>query len=303
MSKYMLPLALLMALLACLPALADDVVPWDGPGPERTPGPGETIITFNKYDDSFAWDALEALSGERPAEDSSRSQMGALTLELLNTLETYGQRETAELRPPIPQWFLDGYNSFHPANLQRSRYLTGVEAGTYPPHADIAALYAHWCAYDAEWFGVVRNPDYKAWLSAVLLTYAPTWPKLKGEATADLHDRLVTPLQTRDEPLRELDNWIENFSDSEEAFVKPLVLSALSGELVERGGLNADGRFVDGSAYDAPAPSHLGLSDEHFALLGALTITYFREIYELEPTTKQPLYFRDYFLERFYALN
>jgi hypothetical protein len=262
----------------------------------------EPMTTFNlEHDDDWAPAVLYELRGGRFGPDATPVELAQATLDLLNGLPTYGQKQTAEVRPAIPRWFLDGYTQLNPVNVAHSRYLDAVDSGALAPNGDIGALYAFWCAYDAEWFSLSMHADYKAWFSAVLLHYPPAWQRLRGESEWDLHGRLVAPLQTPDEPYREIDNWINNFVKHGEAFAKPKVRDALVEELLARAGLETDERFYDDPAYSGPTPSALGLSEREFFLMAALSLEYFQEIYVLEPTGKQILHFRDYFIQTYYG--
>jgi hypothetical protein len=275
------------------------------------PGAEQNYIQYNKHSYAFAWDALAELSGKAPAPDASRADLAALTLSYLDSLPKYGQRETASVKPPMPDWFLSGYSRFQPATVAKSRYINGVLDGSLPQETDLAALYTFWCLYDAEWFNVSRKPDYKAWLSAVALSFPPAWIDLRerGESDSALHQRLTVPLQTKDEPMREIDNWINAFTklnnnrgnpDGEGgAFAKPKVRSGLVAELLNNAGMSADQRLSEQNAYRLDPPGGSGLSDREFFLAAALSVEFFQEIYEQNPRTKQPLWFRDYFVSAF----
>lgn len=294
-------LLLLIAIALCLLAAvagADDKVSWD---PNNRPQGQRYFDT--KHDETFAYQALQELSGQQPNPGSSRQEIARAVLTELDKLPRYGQKETANIKPPIPQWFLDGYSRFQPTTVAKSRYFDGVLNGAFSANADTGALYAFWCVYDAEWFSVSRKADYKAWLSTVMLTFPPQWEALEGESAATLHARLVAPLQTKDEPLREIDNWIKAFTKEDSAFAKPKVRDALVDELLANGGLEADTRMFEDKAYSGPTPGSLSLSQRQFFLLAALTMEYYQEIYAQEPGTKQPLYFRDYFLGVFNSLR
>jgi len=268
----------------------------------RTSSGGQVIVRHNVHSDEFAWDAIEELTGVRPPESASRQELGADVLGILNDrLPEYGQKTTPQVRPDIPEWFLDGYQALEPASVSRSRYLNGVINGSLAANNDIAALYAIWCVYDAEWFSLSRHADHKAWLSAVMLTYPPEWMRLTGYSREELHDMYVKPLQVPGEPYREIDNWIKRCADAEGAFSKPTVRSALVEELLERAGADGDDRFYEDPAYTGPAPAKLHLDNREFFLLAALTLEFFQEIYEADPQTKQPLHFRDYFVGVFYS--
>lgn len=252
-----------------------------------------------EHHEEYVRDALTELTGKTTRSDASRVEQAQITMELLNGLRTYGERQVGMIAPEIPEWFSEGYLAFNPATVSHSRYLDAAATGELAMQADIATLYAFWCAYDAEWFNLSRNAAYKAWLSAVLLDYAPQWRALRGESAAQLHERLVAPLQTPDEPYREIDNWINAFVDQEPALIKPKVRDALVQELIGRAGLESDDRFFDDTAYGGPLPADLGLSDREFYLLAALSLEFSSELYDMDPQTKQLLHFRDYFTSVF----
>lgn len=290
--------ALLALILAPAAARADDIVLWT---PSNNPA-GRPIFD-QEHDEDFAYQALNELSGVMLPRGSTRRDFAQAVQAELDQLPRYGQKETANIKPPIPQWFLDGYQHFQPTTVARSRYLDGVLAGSLPADPDRAGLYAFWCVYDAEWFSLSRKADYKAWLSAVMLTYPPKWMELRRESATNLHARLVAPIQTRDEPFREIDNWINAFTKLDDAFAKPKVRDALVDELLAHGGLEADARMFEDTAYSGPTPGSLSLSQRQFFLLSALVLEYYQELYELSPDTRQLLYFRDYFLGVFNSLR
>ncbi|MDQ3022830.1 MAG: hypothetical protein M3R04_00370 [bacterium] len=260
---------------------------------------------FNqKHNDAWAWDALKEVSGSPPPEGATTEQMAALVQAQLDKLPTYGEKATALVQPAAPDWLMEGYSRYNGATVQRNHYFKDVADGSIDPHRDIVALYGYWSLYDAEWFSLSRTPGFKAWLSAVALSYSPDWLRLQGEGRAALHSRLVTPIQTKDEPWREIDNWINNFtlplsSGGLGAFIKPKVRDALVQELLAGAGVEADARMYEQRAYTGAVPERTGLSERQFFLLGALTLEYFQEIYAANPQTKQPLFFRDYFVESF----
>lgn len=291
---------LITALLTLLSGLAtaQDIVPWNGPANLK---PGDAAYFDQQHDESYAYTALELLNGTRLPDGSTREDFARAVLDELAKLRPYGQKQAAVLPAAIPDWLTEGYSRFQPSIVAKSRYLNGVLAGTLAPDADLGALYAFFCVYDAEWFNVSRNGAYRAWLSSVLTTYPPAWRELRGESEWDMHNRLVAPLQTPDEPYREIDNWIGNFVKEPAAFAKPKVRDALIQELLWRGGMEADRRFIAAKAYDGDVPE-LGLGQEQFFLLAALSLEYAQEIYQLEPGNKQILHIRDYFLGRFRAL-
>jgi hypothetical protein len=280
------------------------------------------------YDPDWAFDALAEL-GQRPAARASRTQLAAEVSKLLDAMPAYGQKQTAaggntmtewtasvfgdqagkgasRVRGAIPDWFLDGYSRYRGGTLARSRYLDYVLDGTETADADLAALYSNWSAYDAEWFSASRKPGFKAWLSAVILSDAPRWTELRQEGGVRLHDRLVTPRQTKDEPWREIDNWINNLTQPtadagpSSAFLKPKVREALVQELLAAAGQESDDRFYAERAYKLePQVPYLAKNEREFFLLAALTLEYFQELYAANPGTQQPLHFRDYFVENF----
>jgi len=252
-----------------------------------------------EHSEDYVTDAIKELTGKVPRPDATRAELAAIVLELLEQLPTYGLKEVAMVQPPIPDWVLRGYSQLNPTCVSHSRYLDGVIDGTQVAERDLGALYGFWCVYDAEWFSLSRHADYKAWLSAVMLQYPPAWMALSGESEPSLHARLVVPRQTPDEPFREIDNWINNFTKHNEAFAKPKVRDALVQELTSHGGLESDERFFEDTAYGGPTPGDFGLSQHNFYLLAALSLEFFQEIYELEPTTKQLNHFRDYFISAF----
>jgi hypothetical protein len=251
----------------------------------------------HKY--AFAWDALEQLTGRRPAASASRADLAAATLDVLAGLPQYGVKQTAEAPQPIPRWFTDGYRAFQPTMVAKSRYFNALAAGQYQPEADYATLYSYYSVYDAEWFALAMHPDYKAWLGAVLLTYPPAWDALSGASAEALHAQLVAPLQTPDEPYREIDNWIKRFKD-DGSLIKPKVQDALVGELLSNAGMQVDERFLMATGWDAPPPASLKLDAQKWALLSALCLEFAPELCRLDPDSKQLLYVRDWLAERSY---
>ncbi|MBN2081608.1 hypothetical protein JW859_05290 [bacterium] len=252
-----------------------------------------------EHHEEYIQDALRELTGKPPRPDATREELAEITLGLLNDLPEYGQKEVAMVQPPVANWLLAGYRVLNPTCVSHSRYLDAVADQELTGNSEIGALYAFWCTYDAEWFALSRHADYKAWLSAVLVHFPPQWQDLRGESAESLHDRLVVPLQTPDEPYREIDNWINNFAKNSETFIKPKVRDALVQELIDLAGLESDSRYFEDEAYEGLTPEGLGLSEREFYLLAALTLEFSQEIYELDPTTKQPYHFRQYFLHVF----
>ncbi len=314
-NQIMLLLALLGAWLGlgAVSARAEEIVQWS---PKQHSEKEKEAAWFdNEHEDDFIWIALEELSGQRPAANASRSDLAAATLSLLNDLPKYGERQTAALRPPVPTWVTDGFARLGKATLPASRYMKYYTEGSHPEFftdptalSDTAALYTFFCMYDAEWFSVTRIPAYKAWLSTVALSYPTQWQKFKGLGQSGLHSRLVTPFQTKDEPWREIDNWITAYTRPEldgepQVFVKPLVRNALVAELLDNAGLDYDHRYLKDLAYESSAPSLPGYDSRKATLLAALTLELSQEIYEAEPNTAQPLWLRDWFLERYNAVK
>ncbi len=252
----------------------------------------------HSYD--YAWDALEQLTGHRPAPDATRADLAAATLDALSGLPQYGLKQAAQVQPVIPRWFTDGYNAFQPTMVAKSRYFNALAAGQLEPRADYATLFSYYSVYDAEWFAVAMHPDYKAWLGAVLLTYPPAWDALSGESAQRLHDQLVVPLQTPDEPYREIDNWIKRFTDVGTPMIKPKVQDALVGELLHNAGMQVDERFLDAQGWDAAPPPAAGLRAMDWALLSALCLEFAPELYRQDPDGKQQLWVRDWLVQRSY---
>lgn len=294
--RNLLAILAALALMSTATAALAQAFEWEGPIQR---GYGERWFFDQEHHDEYVREALYELTGTAPRPDASRDELAGIVSDVLDTLPVYGQKEVAMVQPAIPQWFLAGYLALNPASVSHSRYLDGVAAGELAANADIGALYAFWCVYDAEWFSLSRHADHKAWLSAVLLGFPPQWGALKGESADSLHSRLVAPLMTPDEPYREIDNWINNFTRYDGAFAKPKVRDALVQELIMRGGLEGDVRYFDDSAYDGPVPADLGLSERQFYLLAALSLEFFAELYEQQPATKQLFHFRDYFVNVF----
>ena len=284
-------LFVLVALMVPVGALAQDNIIIR----QRSTWKEDMTYFDQEHDETYIWDVLEELSGHRPAAGATREQLAAATIDLLAELPAYGQKQTPAIEPAVPRWFMDGYLSFNPTSISHSRYLDAVWHGDYAVNPDIVALYTAWSTYDAEWFVLSRHADFKAWFTAMLLTFAPDWHRLSGEEEWALHNRLVVPLQTPDEPYREIDNWITNFTKVEGSFLKPKVRDALVQELLSEAGLETDIRYYDDAAYEGPTPGGLGLTDRQFYLLAALAVELHYEIYA-QSTQKEILHFRDYFL-------
>lgn len=289
----------LIAIILVFTASAANAQPFEWEGP-LSPGYAGKPYFDQEHHDEYVLPAIAELTGTMPSADATRAELAQVVGGLLDELPEYGQKEVAMIKPPLSDWFLNGYLSLNPTCVSHSRFLDSVAAHELAANSEIGALYAFWCVYDAEWFSLSRHADYKAWLSAVLLDFPPQWQALRGESAASLHDRLVIPLQTPDEPYREIDNWINNFTSNSEAFAKPKVRDALVQELVGQAGMEADTRFVMDPAYGGPAPAGLGLSVREFYLLAALSLEFFQELYEQDSQNKQLLHFRDYFIDAYY---
>lgn len=313
LSWLLVALAALLSSATLRSARAEDIVDWK-PGEHPKSGKG-SVIFRNEHDESFIWNALEELSGQRPAAKASRSELADAVLAELDKLPKYGQRSTANMQGPVPEWVTDAYSQLGTSTLPSSRYMKYYTSGQHPEFfgdddlvRQTSGLYGFFCMYDAEWFSVARIPAYKAWLSALALTYTPHWAEFKGQGDKALHSRLVTPIQTKDEPWREIDNWITAFTRPEldgepVVFVKPLVRSAMVAELLDNAGMEADPRFLEERAYTNSAPDLPGLDERQADLLAALTLELCQEIYEQDSTTRQPLWVRDWLLERYNALK
>jgi hypothetical protein len=317
MRNWILPLSTLLCICIAGSALAEEhhiIIKQH----TREVAPGEVYFDQH-HNDKWAADALKQLGVDAP-KDATPGQLAELTYAQLEKLPAFGEKSTAVLKAAYPDWFIAGYLHYQGASVQRSRFLNWISAYEHEgdhsgepalPDAravsDIAALYAYWSLYDAEWFSLSRTPGFKAWLSAVALTYPPQWTALQSESESELHARLVTPLQTPDEPYREIDNWISSFKNQSNvgghgelgAFIKPKVRDALVQELLASGGMETDARFYEQRAYRSAEPNRTGLSEQQFFLLGALTLEYFQEIYAAHPDTKQPLHFREFFVSSF----
>ena len=259
----------------------------------------ERIYFDMSHSYAYAWDALEQLTGSRPAAGASRTQLATATLEVLNGLPTYGAKQTAQVKPAVPTWFTDGYSALNPTMVAKSRYFNALIGGQYEPQADYATLFSYYSVYDAEWFALAMHPDYKAWLGAVLLTYPPAWDALSGESAEELHAKLVAPLQTPDEPYREIDNWIKRFT-AEGSLIKPKVQDALVGECLSRAGMEVDDRYLMAQGWDPAPPTATGMDAQQWALLTALCLEFAPELYRQAPGSKQLLWVRDWLVERSY---
>lgn len=315
MHRFAMLLLSLLILAAPPVARADEIVDWN----PLTPGalaPGDTRYFDMAYNEAWAREVLAELGGAvapgASRGDFARAVNAALTAELGTP------RQVALADAPLPSWVLDGYRRFEPRTVARSRWMNDVHArlnGQTPVNAkvqverDIVALYTYYCMYDAEWFNASRNGAFKAWLTALQLTYPGDWQRLNRESKQQLHDRLVAPLQTKDEAYREIDNWITALKNNEGGFTKPLVRRALVEELLQRGGYNPPGRdgkpkemdprLFEDPAYRAGAPAGLGLSDREFFLLAALCVEFSGELHLLGPQSSNLKVFADYFTTAF----
>jgi len=308
---------LLVGPLGTTSAHADgEQIKW-GPLTKEALGPGDTRYFDMAYNATWADDALRQLGAAPPPKGASRGDYAAVVTRLLKD-KIPASKQAARMPAPVPTWLIDGYQKFQPATVAKSRWLNDVIAGMssqpqvnpkVKPDADIAGLYAYWCMYDAEWFNAARKPSYKAWLTAVQLSYTAEWALLNHQDKADLHARLVAPLQTKDEPYREIDNWIGALKTNNGGFAKPLVRRSLVEELLQRGGLalpGADGKprevdqrlFTD-PAYKGEVPAGLGLSDKDFFVLAALSVEFSGEINQIEAGLPQLDPFAKYFIDAF----
>jgi hypothetical protein len=296
---------------------AEDHVEWS-PLTKQALDPGDKRYFDLEYKARWADEVLAELGAAAPGETSTRGDYARAALGVLEAKLPSTNRMAAQARPAVPGWLLEGYSRFQPRAVARSRWLSDLIAGMQGQpqvnplvraDADIAALYAYWCMYDAEWFNASRNAGFKAWLSALQLSYPTAWQRLSREDQAELHSRLVLPLQTKDEAYREIDNWIEALQRNAGGFTKPLVRRALVEELLQRGGYNPpdengrvrpiDPRLFEDPAYKAGAPSGLGMTDREFFLLAALSVEFSGELNLLQPDLPQLRPFADYFVAAF----
>ena len=202
--------AMLLAVSIMLPAAASAEGIYDhisGTIAGSDLAPGQPYFD-QKHDASWVAPALGRLSGQAMGDSVSNGEAIAMIQAQLASLPEVAvmQNKMAEL--PIPQWYLTGYRDNQPTKLAKSRYMNGVLDGSLEMEPDIAALYGFWCCYDAEWFVLSSDPELRAWLGAVMLSYADDWQRLDSESAESLHNRLVKPIQTKDEPYREIDNWM-----------------------------------------------------------------------------------------------
>jgi hypothetical protein len=298
-------------------AHADEIVDWK-PITKGSLGPGDSRYFDMQYDGSWANEVLVSLGAASPGTSAPRGEYAQAVTKLLRSRISSMDRSVALAQPPVPGWLIEGYSAFQPRTVAKSRWMNDLLAGMNgQPQAnpkvkadrDIAALYAYYCMYDAEWFNASRKASYKAWLTAVQLSYPAQWQRLNREDKTGLHDRLVVPLQTKDEPYREIDNWITALKNNDGGFAKPLVRRSLVEELLQRGGYNppaadgkapvVDARLMEDPAYKGAVPSSLGLSDKEFFLLAALATEFAGELNMVEPDMPQLRPFAQYFIDAF----
>jgi hypothetical protein len=258
---------------------------------------GQSYFDHEHHSD-YVRPALEQLTGSTLREGISEQEIIALIRDELAALPQPAMQPSLQGELSIPKWFLDGYAGFQPSMLARSRYLNGVQKGSLQAQGDIAALYGFWSCYDAEWFVLSRNPATRAWLSAVLLSYPAEWQRLNRESSAELHARLVRPLQTKDEPYREIDNWIKAFKASDGVFLKPKVRDVLVQEFVFQAGMESDERYYMEHAWDrVQVPAGLGLARADFMLMCALCLEFAPQLAADPACPGQLAWFRDFFIE------
>lgn len=316
MHRMLIAVLVLLALSPHPVAQAADIVDWQ-PLTKTPLGPGDRRYFDMAYNEGWARDVLAELGANDPGRFPSRGDHARVLRETL--AEKLGTtRAVALAQPPAPQWLIDGYDSFQPRSVARSRWMDDVISGAggraqvnpkVKAERDIAALFAYYCIYDAEWFNASRSGAFKAWLTALQLSYPADWQRLDRESKDALHRRLVAPLQTPDEPYREIDNWITALKNNDAGFAKPLVRRALVEELLMRGGYSPPGRdgkpkeldprLFEDPAYKAGAPAGLGLSDREFFLLAALCTEFAGELHMLDPDMPQLKPFADYFISAF----
>lgn len=253
------------------------------------------------HDSSWVAPALERLTGQSIGEEISKGDALALIKAELAALPevTVMSNKMAELQ--IPRWFTNGYSAYQPTKLAKSRYFNGVIDGSQQMEPDLAALYGFWCCYDAEWFVLSSTPELRAWLGAVMLSYADDWQRLDAESAESLHARLVKPRQTNDEPFREIDNWIKAFKSTDGVFLKPKVRDVLVQEFVHQAGMETDQRYFSQqgwSSFELPGP--VGLDKPDFMLMTALVLEFAPQL-AADPATPQQIgWFREFLIRDSY---
>jgi hypothetical protein len=184
-------------------ARASDIADWS-PFTQQKLSPGDSRYFDMAYSESWAAEVLEELGGGMVTTKATRGEYAMRLRELL--AEQLGvTRSVALARPPVPQWLMDGYLVFQPRTVAGSRWMDDVNAWQgqlkqsnpkVRPDAEIAALFSYYSMFDAEWFNASRNGAYKAWLTALQLSYPADWQRLNRESKAELEQRLVAPLRT-----------------------------------------------------------------------------------------------------------
>ncbi|MCB1221480.1 MAG: hypothetical protein H7A35_04580 [Planctomycetales bacterium] len=289
--------AMLLAVSIMLPAAASAEGIYDhisGTIAGSDLAPGQPYFD-QKHDASWVAPALGRLSGQAMGDSVSNGEAIAMIQAQLASLPEVAvmQNKMAEL--PIPQWYLTGYRDNQPTKLAKSRYMNGVLDGSLEMEPDIAALYGFWCCYDAEWFVLSSDPELRAWLGAVMLSYADDWQRLDSESAESLHNRLVKPIQTKDEPYREIDNWIHAFKSTDGVFLKPKVRDVLVQEFVYQSGMQSDERYFSQRGWDSfELPGPVGISKEDFMLMTALVLEFAPQL-AADPATPQQIgWFREF---------
>lgn len=269
--------AAMLALAMLLPAAAgaegiDEHISGTIAGTDLAPG---QPYFDQEHDSSWVAPALARLTGTPEQATVKNGEAIAAIEAYLATLPEVAVMQDRMAELPIPRWFLDGYSRFQPTKVAKSRYLNGVIDGSQEMEPDIAALYAFWCCYDAEWFVLSSTPEMRAWLGTAMLEYGDDWRRLDAETEEELHARLVAPRQTRDEPFREIDNWIRSFKSTEGVFLKPKVRDVLVQEFVHQAGMDSDTRYFMEKGWDSfDLPGNLQLEKTDFMLLTALVLEF-----------------------------
>ncbi|MCB1186640.1 hypothetical protein KDL29_05670 [bacterium] len=296
--KTMLP-AMLLAVSIMLPAAASAEGIYDhisGTIAGSDLAPGQPYFD-QKHDASWVAPALERLSGQAIGDSVSNGEAIGMIQAQLSALPEVAVMSNMMAELPIPQWYLDGYRDNQPTRLAKSRYMNGVIDGSLKMEPDIAALYGFWCCYDAEWFVLSSDPELRAWLGAVMLTYADDWKRLDSESADELHNRLVKPLQTKDEPYREIDNWIHAFKSTDGVFLKPKVRDVLVQEFIHQAGMQSDERYFSKQGWDSfELPGAVGISKSDFMLMTALVLEFAPQLAADPATPEQIGWFREFLI-------